>query len=140
MRARMQVKNIVVTHGKKEHPHNSDEFYEHTGLKAYPKYMVGGGYLISSDVARMVVVANQLVGLKLYTVEDATFGYWLSAWDIRHVHNPKFRCALPGHTVASKFPSERRLSWGRNQLSSLKRRYGGTNSARTTMTWASVLP
>lgn len=47
-----QVERIIVTHGKPEHPHNSDEFYAHTGLQEYPKYMVGGGYVISDDVAR----------------------------------------------------------------------------------------
>ena len=41
-----------MTHGKPEHPHNSDEFFAHTGLREYPKYMVGGGYVISDDVAR----------------------------------------------------------------------------------------
>ena len=43
-----------MTHGKPEHPHNSDEFFAHTGLQEYPKYMVGGGYVISDDVARWV--------------------------------------------------------------------------------------
>lgn len=49
-----QVERIIVTHGKPEHPHNSDEFFAHTGLQEYPKYMVGGGYVISDDVARRV--------------------------------------------------------------------------------------
>lgn len=82
-----------MTHGQKDHPHNSDEFYAHTGLATYPKYMVGGGYVISSDVASALVITDQLVGLRQYTVEDAAFGYWLSAWNLRHVHHPRFRCA-----------------------------------------------
>lgn len=56
-----QVENIVVTYLLPEHPHNSAEFFQHTGLKHYPKYMVGGGYIISDDVARLIVLSNQLV-------------------------------------------------------------------------------
>lgn len=86
-----QVERIIVTHGQPQHPHNSDEFFEHTGLQEYPKYMVGGGYVISDDVARMLIAAQQTVGLKRYTVEDATFGYWLQAWDLRHINQSRFR-------------------------------------------------
>jgi hypothetical protein len=52
-----------VTHGKPEHPHNSDEFFAHTGLQEYPKYMVGGGYVISDDVARCVTRWPSLVAV-----------------------------------------------------------------------------
>ncbi len=31
------------------------------------------------------------VGVKLYTLEDATFGYWLQPWDVRHVNHTRFR-------------------------------------------------
>jgi hypothetical protein len=56
-----QVERIIVTHGKPEHPHNSDEFFAHTGLQEYPKYMVGGGYVISDDVARWVTQWSSLL-------------------------------------------------------------------------------
>jgi len=46
------MERCIVTHGMPEHPHNSDEFFAHSGLQEYPKYMVGGGYVISDDVAR----------------------------------------------------------------------------------------
>mmetsp|Transcript_1306 Transcript_1306/g.3905 ORF Transcript_1306/g.3905 Transcript_1306/m.3905 type:complete len:356 (+) Transcript_1306:621-1688(+) len=99
-----QVEKIVVTHGQPDHPHNSDEFWEHTGLNRYPKYMVGGGYVISEDVARMLIITQQVVGLKSYTVEDAAFGYWLQPWTLRHVNHSRFRtiadecCFYPGDT------------------------------------------
>ena len=52
----------MVTWQRPEHPHNSAEFAEHTGLThIYPKYMVGGGYVVSGDVAKMIVVTNRLV-------------------------------------------------------------------------------
>jgi len=52
----------VVTWQRPEHPHNSAEFAAHTGLTHYyPKYMVGGGYIVSADVAQMIVVTHQLV-------------------------------------------------------------------------------
>ena len=46
------MRDIVVTFKQPEHPHNSMPFWKHTGLRFYPKYMVGGGYVISDDVAR----------------------------------------------------------------------------------------
>ncbi len=59
---RAQVDDTVVTWQRPEHPHNSAEFAAHTGLTHYyPKYMVGGGYIVSADVARMIVVTHQLV-------------------------------------------------------------------------------
>lgn len=39
-------------------------------------------------------MAQQTVGLKRYTVEDATFGYWLQAWDLRHINQSRFRCRI----------------------------------------------
>ena len=52
----------MVTWQRPEHPHNSAEFAAHTGLThVYPKYMVGGGYVVSADVARMIVATHQLV-------------------------------------------------------------------------------
>lgn len=105
-----QVEGTVVTHGQKDHPHNSDEFWAHTGLTTYPKYMVGGGYVISDDVARMLVITSKTVGLKSYTVEDATFGYWVQPWDVRHINHTRFRtiatecCFNPGHTEVDILP------------------------------------
>ena len=44
-------------------------------------------------ICRMLIAAQQTVGLKRYTVEDAAFGYWLQAWDLRHINQTRFRCA-----------------------------------------------
>ena len=94
--------------------------------------MVGGGYIFSDDVARLIVLNNNLVrpimlemlytktevkqavccllpwvlagaipqigvhlqvGLKQYTVEDATAGYWIQPWDVQHINHPRFRRA-----------------------------------------------
>lgn len=99
-----------MTHDQPDHPHNSDEFWAHSGLAMYPKYMVGGGYVISDDVARMLIATEQTVGLKSYTVEDAAFGYWLQPWDLRHVNHTRFRtianecCFEPGHTNVDILP------------------------------------
>ena len=53
--------DTIVTWQRPDHPHNSAEFAAHTGLTHYyPKYMVGGGYVVSADVAAMIVVTHQL--------------------------------------------------------------------------------
>ena len=113
--ADLQVENIVVTYLRPEHPHNSAEFFAHTGLKNYPKYMVGGGYVISDDVARLVVLSNELVRSKCC---DRTYLSELSK-DLhtgRNLHNPfittpiqlksaasatgSYACCQPSYTLA----------------------------------------
>ena len=42
-------------------------------------------------VCRMLIATQRTVGLKRYTVEDATFGYWLQPWDLRHINQTRFR-------------------------------------------------
>jgi hypothetical protein len=37
------------------HKWNNAAFYNHTGLKQYPNYMMGGGYVIGGEVARVLV-------------------------------------------------------------------------------------
>lgn len=72
-----------------EHRWNNIEFYNHTGLEKYPNYMMGGGYIVSGDVAAALVSLHEEVGLKFTPIEDATFGFWLSAMDLRQVDHPK---------------------------------------------------
>lgn len=72
-----------------EHRWNNMEFYNHTGLEKYPNYMMGGGYIVSGDVASALVSLHVQVGLKFTPIEDATFGFWLSAMDLRQVDHPK---------------------------------------------------
>lgn len=40
----------------------------------------------------MLIATQETVGLKRHTVEDAAFGYWLQAWDLRHINQTRFRC------------------------------------------------
>ena len=47
------------------------------------------------------------VGLKLYTLEDATFGYWLQPWDVRHVNHTRFRCGVVLRPVFHALPAGR---------------------------------
>lgn len=37
------------------HKWNNIVFHNHTGLKTYPNYMMGGGYVVSGDVSRTLV-------------------------------------------------------------------------------------
>ncbi|KAK9802990.1 hypothetical protein WJX73_005638 [Symbiochloris irregularis] len=72
------------------HKWNNMVFYNHTGLKTYPKYMMGGGYLISGDVAAALVNINRTMQLKFTPIEDATVGFWLMSMDLRHVDHQRF--------------------------------------------------
>ena len=67
-------------------------FYNHTGLKTYPHYMMGGGYVISGDVAATLMNINRKMKLKFTPIEDATMGFWLMSMDLRHIDHP--RCSI----------------------------------------------
>jgi len=59
-------------------------------LRTYPKYAMGGGYVLSGDVARTLVGVNRAMKLKFTPIEDATLGFWLMAMDLRHVDHERF--------------------------------------------------
>ena len=61
------------------HKWNNIVFYNHTGLKTYPNYMMGGGYVVSGDVAQTIMSVNRKMQLKFTPIEDATMGFWLMA-------------------------------------------------------------
>ncbi|KAK9917595.1 hypothetical protein WJX75_006193 [Coccomyxa subellipsoidea] len=78
------------------HKWNNIVFYNHTGLKTYPNYMMGGGYILSGDVAKMLLDMNSKMRLKFTPIEDATLGFWLMSMDLRHVDHPKmYTYAVP---------------------------------------------
>ena len=81
------------------HKWNNIVFYNHTGLKTYPNYMMGGGYILSGDVSKMLLDINAKLRLKFTPIEDATLGFWLMSMDLRHVDHPK--CAP--HLLYLKF-------------------------------------
>ena len=60
------------------------------GLKTYPNYMMGGGYVVSGDVASSLVNINRKMKLKFTPIEDATLGFWLMSMDLRHIDHPRF--------------------------------------------------
>ncbi|CAL5223668.1 g6216 [Coccomyxa viridis] len=78
------------------HKWNNIVFYNHTGLKTYPNYMMGGGYILSGDVSKMLLDINAKLHLKFTPIEDATLGFWLMSMDLRHVDHPKmYTYAVP---------------------------------------------
>ncbi|KAI7842582.1 hypothetical protein COHA_003686 [Chlorella ohadii] len=72
------------------HKWNNAVFYNHTGLKQYPNYMMGGGYVIGGEVARMLVDIHARMRLKFTPIEDATLGFWLMPMELRHIDHPRF--------------------------------------------------
>lgn len=73
------------------HKWENAAFHHHTKLKHYPRYMYGGGYVLSRGVANAIVTANETVGLKFFPIEDATLGFWLSSYDIRFVNHERIK-------------------------------------------------
>lgn len=72
------------------HKWNNIVFHNHTGLRTYPTYAMGGGYVLSGDVANMLVTVNLNMKLKFTPIEDATVGFWLMSMDLRHIDHRRF--------------------------------------------------
>ncbi|GAB4819239.1 hypothetical protein N2152v2_006285 [Parachlorella kessleri] len=72
------------------HKWNNAVFHNHTGLKVYPNYMMGGGYVMSGEVCRVLVDVHARMPLKFTPIEDATLGFWLMSMDLRHVDHARF--------------------------------------------------
>lgn len=68
-------------------------YKNHTGLDRYVAYMLGGGYVMSADVVRALMLVKGTIALKHTPIEDATIGMWLTGMDLRAVDHP--RCWLP---------------------------------------------
>ena len=64
-------------------------YKNHTGLDSYVAYMLGGGYLMSADVVRALMVVKDTIALKHTPIEDATIGMWLTGMDLRAVNHPR---------------------------------------------------
>lgn len=52
--------------------------------------MMGGGYVVGGEVARVLVDVHTRMHLKFTPIEDATLGFWLMAMDLRHIDHPRF--------------------------------------------------
>ena len=61
-----------------------------TGLRTYPTYAMGGGYVLSGDVANMLVTVNLKMKLKFTPIEDATLGFWLISFFFIDIENSLF--------------------------------------------------
>jgi galactosylxylosylprotein 3-beta-galactosyltransferase len=54
----------------------------------YLPYQLGGGYIISHELATFV--ASNLQYLKYYISEDVSLGVWLAGTNAKYVHDPRF--------------------------------------------------
>ncbi|KAK9826219.1 hypothetical protein WJX74_000688 [Apatococcus lobatus] len=72
------------------HKWNNEVYLNHTGLTTYPNYMMGGGYILSGDVAMGLVNIHKTMSLKFTPIEDATVAFWLMPIDLRHINHPRF--------------------------------------------------
>lgn len=57
-------------------------------------YAVGGGYVLSQQVVRLIVSMKE--GLSLYKNEDVSLGLWLAPFDIQRFHDIRFN--TEGHS------------------------------------------
>lgn len=59
----------------------------------YLTYALGGGYVVSQDLATWIARNGQK--LRLWTNEDVSVGAWLSALDVRRYHDVRFDTSSP---------------------------------------------
>ena len=69
------------------------EYLNHTSLKTYFPYMMGGGYVLSADLAHVILGINQQSAghdlLKFMPNEDVSVGFWLMSVDLRRIDHPR---------------------------------------------------
>ena len=69
------------------------EYLNHTSLKTYFPYMMGGGYVLSADLAAVILGINQQSRghdlLKFMPNEDVSVGFWLMSVDMRRVDHQR---------------------------------------------------
>lgn len=70
---------------KKSGPWKEEEFIL---CDRYLPYALGGGYVVSSDVATFVATNSKY--LKVFKNEDTSLGTWLAPLDLHRVHDPRF--------------------------------------------------
>jgi hypothetical protein len=65
--------------------HNA-AYLSHTKVQTYLPYALGGGYILSLDVARVLVELQQTVRLVFTPIEDATMGMWLAGMHVTRIN------------------------------------------------------
>ena len=69
------------------------EYLNHTSLKTYFPYMMGGGYVLSADLAAVILGINQQSRghdlLKFMPNEDVSVGFWLMSVDMRRIDHQR---------------------------------------------------
>lgn len=85
-----EVRHGSVTTGHPEFLH--DTFWQQTGLRVYPAFMAGGGYVVSQDVASLVMRAVKASQTDIFAAgpEDASFGFYASFIKLRRINNLRF--------------------------------------------------
>ncbi|RMZ52654.1 hypothetical protein APUTEX25_000773 [Auxenochlorella protothecoides] len=91
----------------------------HTSLSSYMPYMLGGGYVLSRDLAQLVLEVNTHASaapgfLKLLPSEDVSIGVWLMSVDLRRVDQPRMLesagpdvdCCFASGNAAAEAPEE----------------------------------
>lgn len=68
--------------------------YEEWPQEVYPPYANGPGYVISSDIAKFIVLQHGNQSLRLFKMEDVSMGMWVeqfnSTMTVRYSHSWKF--------------------------------------------------
>lgn len=75
--------------------------------------MMGGGYVLGGEVARVLVDVHARMRLKFTPIEDATLGFWLASMDLRHVDHPRFFTWAAPCCFKAPFRCARAPGWGR---------------------------
>ena len=74
-------------------PAQDVEYLNHTSLKTYFPYMMGGGYVLSADLAAVILGINQQSRghdlLKFMPNEDVSVGFWLMSVDLRRIDHQR---------------------------------------------------
>eukprot|EP00892_Ulva_mutabilis_P006228 jgi/Ulvmu1/3978/UM182_0006.1 len=68
-----------------KHKWHNEAYIMHAAVTNYPPYALGGGYILSFDILKVLVSLHRSVSLTFTAIEDANVGMWLAGMNItRH--------------------------------------------------------
>eukprot|EP01025_Chloroclados_australasicus_P029229 TRINITY_DN2913_c2_g1_i1.p1 TRINITY_DN2913_c2_g1~~TRINITY_DN2913_c2_g1_i1.p1 ORF type:complete len:502 (-),score=52.35 TRINITY_DN2913_c2_g1_i1:20-1480(-) len=84
------LKTNAIVNVEAGHRWNDQVYVNYTHLDYYPPYMLGGGYVLSQDLASILVNLYKQKLLFFTPIEDSTVGVWLFPFNITRVDLPTF--------------------------------------------------
>lgn len=77
-----------------DHKFRHEDYWKQVGLDTYPPFMRGGGYIVSSEAARLMLEIVRMSDTTMFNtpVEDAAVGFYMACLRLRRFHSTRWWC------------------------------------------------